>query len=146
MFRSPSALFLVLAFVTLSGCTELYNDPYPPSYGGGYNSGGYPGYGTGYDDYHRRRDWERRRANERERERLEDEREELDAERRRLSEKRRRLEEHEQNHHQPSIAPPQPPAKCPPGFHPTTGRCSDKERKKGCKDIRVNSDLVCINK
>ena len=35
---------------------------------------------------------------------------------------------------------------CPPGFSPSDKKCSPNERKKGCKDVRLNSGLGCVNR
>ena len=114
-----------------TGCVDL-NDPYSsrPSYDGGYHGGGYYD-----DDYHRRREWERTR----------EQRHDLERERERLEDERRRLErEREQIHNRP----PPPPAveRCPPGFSPSERKCSQDERRRGCKDIRLPGGLGCVNR
>lgn len=128
---------LVLALTIFTGCVNPNNSnpypSYPPSgggYGGGYGNSGY--YGNQYDrdqeDYYRAKE-ERRRLNE-ERRRLEDERERLAAEQRR--------QEH--------TRPPPPRERCPAGFAETNSKCTDKERKKGCRDIKMPSGLRCIDR
>ena len=49
--------------------------------------------------------------------------------------------------------PPQsynPPARrvesCPAGFSPSEQRCSPEERRRGCKDIRMDSGLGCVKR
>lgn len=141
---------LVALTVALSGCAGMDNyDPYysgGPSYGGGYNGGGY-GYGNrdpyygggyyggGYNDPYR---------NRRERERLEEERERLERE-------RERLERERQRQRYPESQPvPRPPAasydRCPAGFSPSENKCSRAERERGCKDIRMPSGLGCVKR
>jgi hypothetical protein len=39
-----------------------------------------------------------------------------------------------------------PQESCPPGFQVSERRCSDKERKNGCKDIRLNNGLGCVKR
>lgn len=89
-----------------------------------------------FDDYDRTSRTERELAYQRER--LERDREQL--ERQRLEQERSRLASERQNWSQ---QPPQRPniAGCPPGSRP--GRCSDKDRKHGCRDWRIPSGLGC---
>ena len=143
-----AALLLVLA---TAGCAEL-NDPY---YSGSRN-GGYGGYNDPYgsDDRWRyeqgRRDAEREaeerrreerhewRERERDRQRAEDERrryEELRAQ----QEAQRQYQQHQQQQQQQQ-------ERCPSGFHETSRKCSDDERRHGCKDIKTPSGLRCINR
>ena len=126
-------------------------DPYysgGPSYGGGYNGGGY-GYGNrdpyygggyyggGYNDPYRY---------SRERERLEEERERLERERERL-ERERHWQQNPVNQPAARPAPPPPSSdRCPPGFSPSENKCSRAERARGCKDIRMPSGLGCVNR
>jgi hypothetical protein len=35
---------------------------------------------------------------------------------------------------------------CPPGFQPSERRCSQDERRNGCKDIRLDSGLGCVKR
>lgn len=35
---------------------------------------------------------------------------------------------------------------CPPGFTASEQKCSDKERRNGCKDIRLPSGLGCVKR
>ena len=133
--------FVVLSgFIFVSGCADLsqpYNqqtryDPYPP-----------PSYDTRYDNYRTRQEWERRRTEELE---LKRERERLRRERRQLEEERRRIREHE--HSSPHRPVPRPTVRqqCPPGFSPSERKCTAQERKRGCKDIRLNSGLGCVHR
>lgn len=36
--------------------------------------------------------------------------------------------------------------RCPPGFSPSEQKCSQNERRRGCKDIRLPSGLGCVNR
>ena len=87
----------------------------------------------GYDDYDRHDSYDRDEYN-RDRRELDRERERLDEERDRLREERRRLEREEER---PT------PDSCPSGFHPGNHRCSNEDRKRGCKDMRRPSGLTC---
>ncbi|MCB0335455.1 MAG: hypothetical protein KDD62_04095 [Bdellovibrionales bacterium] len=118
----------LLGLMSLAGCADLNGSgsQYDYGYGNRYDS-------PYQDDYYSRR----------ERERIRDERRELERERERLDRERerdRRRREQEARH-------PQPPAqnphvdRCPPGWTP--GRCSGKDRKKGCKDMRTSGGLGC---
>lgn len=115
----------------LIGCAEFANSGYG---GGGYQ--GYPsGYSSGYDD----NSYERREL-ERERWRLEQERREI-REQRRESERRRedqhdRWRDNDHNYGSRVVTPPPPPPSCPSGFSPRGSKCSDGERRKGCRDTR----------
>ncbi len=68
---------------------------------------------------------------------LERERRELEDERYRLEQERLRLERENQ---QQAVAAVKPEI-CPSGFIP--GRCADRERKHGCKDMRTAGGLGC---
>lgn len=133
-----------LALISFGGCAEL-NDPY---YGNRYPSNSrHDPYGSDYgryddDRYDRERDRDRRR-HERERERMEEERERLERERQRLrdEEQRRRFDDLRR----PNQPPPQRES-CPSGFHETDRKCSDSERKHGCKDIKMPGGTRCINR
>lgn len=35
---------------------------------------------------------------------------------------------------------------CPPGFHPSEQRCTNDERRHGCKDVRTPGGLGCKNR
>lgn len=132
-----SFLFLSL----LAGCANLndpygYNSPYPPppaqqpQYYGGPYYGNPSGYYSSGDPLRRER-----RELERERDRLEDE--------------RRRLERERKG------TPPQPPQysrpspqsdRCPPGFSPSERKCTQEERRRGCRDMRLPSGLGCVDR
>ena len=160
-----AVLFFALIGTGLGGCAEFmdpnYGSQYPSS-GPGYGNSGYgnSGYGNNrnndpyyhdhgsYDD-NRYHDYERdRRRAERERERMEEERERLEQERERQhdEDQRRRFDDLrlQQQHQQP--APPPPREGCPSGFHETDRKCSDDERRHGCKDIKTSSGVRCINR
>ena len=112
-----------------------------------YPIGGYDPYyrGSNYDDY-----YERRRRRE-----YYSERRELEKERRQLEKERERLErERERNYKEKKKAPPvyAPPKKtpvrerCPAGFSPSERKCTKKERRKGCKDLRMPGGLGCVKR
>ncbi len=147
LFQRNLRLASVLALAAFAGCAT-YNDPYgggyggsgsgygnPGYYGGGYGSGPYYGNGPSYggSDYYRR------------------EQRELDRERRRLEEERERLERERQRQQEPPTY--MPPAsrqpiqdRCPPGFSPSEQKCSPEERRRGCRDIRLNSGMGCVDR
>ena len=129
---SKSFLSFSLLCVALSGCLAMDD--------GGYSDGGYrdPYYGGGYRDpyYDDRYDWER--------ERLRREREELERERRRLEDERRRRDDYYGQPRVPAQVAPRPSDTCPPGFRPGDHKCTDKERKRGCKDTRAPSGRLCV--
>jgi hypothetical protein len=131
----------LVGVVSFVGCAPL-NDPngygygnsgYPyggPGYGSGPYYGNQPYYGNGYgnNDYYRR------------------ERRELEKERERLERERERLERARDN--QPQYLPPPMPRpsqeRCPPGFSPSERKCSPEERRRGCRDVRLDSGLGCV--
>jgi hypothetical protein len=89
-----------------------------------------------YDDYDRTSRTERELSYQRERlekERLQLERERLERERSRLDLERQNAAQHSAQRANDNI--------CPPGSRP--GRCSDKDRKHGCRDWRIPSGLGC---
>lgn len=152
-----SCVALVLGFVLLvaSGCANL-NDPYSgggggygsnaPYYGGngngggvgygGYGNGGYGngGYGNGgYDNGGYNNNRREQQELERERERLENERE--------------RLERERENVYRPPAAPPrQVFERCPAGFTPSEQKCTQDERRRGCRDMRLPGGLGCVDR
>lgn len=119
-------LFSLLLILTISACDPYYNGGYnspPPYYGNsGYN----------YDnDYYSRREAEKAR-NERYR---------LEKERDRLEDERRRYED--QRHNQPVYNPPvQRQPDCPSGFY-KGAKCSNDERRRGCRDLRGPNGDSC---
>jgi hypothetical protein len=125
-----------ISILSFTGCNELMDSGYssPGRYDDRYDSR----YGNSYD---RRDDYYYERERERERERLRRERERLEEERRRLREER----EHEHEHHR---LPPPPPRDepCPAGFQESERKCSDKERRNGCRDIRLPSGKGCVDR
>ena len=146
---SPKSLLIAFVAVFVSGCAGL-NDPYDPYYGGGGSGGGYGNrqppppsnyggyYGNGYNNGYNYGDGYDRR----ERERLEEERRRLERERERLEQERQR-----QDVYRPPPPPPRPaPDRCPPGFSPSENKCSNEERRRGCKDIRMPSGLGCVHR
>lgn len=122
-----SSLLLCLSACVAPSSDGGYRDP---SYGG-YNNGRY---NNDYDRYDERRE---RREIERERDRLEDERRRLEQERR------------DQNRpvYRPSSPPPaRAPERCPSGFSPSENKCSQEERRRGCKDMRLPGGLGCVKR
>ncbi|MCB0331499.1 MAG: hypothetical protein KDD70_17630 [Bdellovibrionales bacterium] len=125
-------LILVLSTSFIGGCANLndpyYNDPYDRGYG--YPPSSYPA-----RDYYR----------DRERDRIRDERQDLEEERRRVEDERRRLERQRERERQqaqkPVYSAPPKRESCPSGWRP--GRCSTKDRKHGCKDMRMPGGLGC---
>lgn len=75
---------------------------------------------------------------ERERQRLREERRELERERARLEKEREREHERRKRH---AAKQQRKPESCPAGYRP--GRCESKERKRGCKDMRLPGGLGC---
>jgi hypothetical protein len=122
-------IFTAILFV-LGGCGPIY-----PSNSPSYNGGG------GYDPYYERDRYERKHDWERER-REEHEREELAREHQRHEDERRHWD-----NDRVKPAPPPPPAKlnCPAGTHPSTHRCTNEERKRGCKDYGGTNGQGCSN-
>ncbi|MBX7137956.1 MAG: hypothetical protein K1X83_08235 [Oligoflexia bacterium] len=131
LFGAVMAL-AILAFA--SGCTDL-NSPYYPSSQGGYNDPYYDR-GSRYDDYYYNR----------ERDRARDERHELERERRRAEETRERLEAERERAREARRPPPPRQEHCPSGFSPSEQKCSDKERKHGCRDMRLPGGLGCVSR
>jgi hypothetical protein len=125
-------LMLFVLMVLLSACAGL-NDPYSS------DPYGRDPYGSrGYDDYDRDDYYEKRR---RDRERYE-----LEQERRRIREEKEQLREERERERNRPPAYSQPPKedKCPSGWYPSDRKCSDKERKRGCKDMRNSSGTLCV--
>ena len=122
---------IALASWMLLGLTSCagFDDSYYPS-NSGYNSG------SSYDrDYYRRerQQYREQRELDRERDELEDEREEFEKEK-----------------EQYNRSPPPPPSRvqehCPSGFSPSENKCTQAERKKGCKDMRLPGGLGCVRR
>ena len=141
MFRLLLSATALGSLMLLVSCTEI-NEPYGSS--PHYDSYDRPY----YEDYHDH-DW---RDREREREweeqkRIEHERERLDRERRHLDEERR--EEDHRRHEEPARPTPRPQPKvesCPSGYTPSERKCTPDERKRGCKDVRLDSGLGCVKR
>jgi hypothetical protein len=108
---------------------QSYNQPHSQSYNGGY-------YDPNYDRarYESRRDWNRQQRDEAARQEMYRERTRLEAQRRRLESER----------HTPAR---QSSSRfvCPPGTHLSTHRCTDQERKRGCKDYGGPNGQGCTN-
>ena len=158
MFRLLLSATALGSLMLFASCAEM-NDPYRPaphydSYGSPYDSG----YHGSYDDHdywrerEREHDREERRKIERERERIDRERKRLDDERRNedrhRDEERRRDDDRGRRDEDRKPAPrPQPKVEsCPRGYSPSERKCSSEERKKGCKDIRMDSGLGCVKR
>lgn len=96
-----------------------------------------------YDPYYRNEDY--RYRDRYEQDRLYRERRELDRERERLDRERRemdrRYDHRDEPRHQRPTRSNDVVEHCPSGWKP--GRCSDRDRKKGCKDKRMPLGLGC---
>ena len=121
--------------------------PPPPRYDGYYPN----------DDWRRDRDREEQHRLDRERDRLERERhdieEQRERERNRDRDNGRGRDNHDNNDHrrpENSYSPPPPPARvqehCPSGFQPSENKCSNEDRKHGCKDMRLHGGLGCVHR
>lgn len=86
------------------------------------------------NDYYRDRD---RYELERERDRLDEERYRLQREREELDRER-----YNQNSQINIITPEH----CPSGYTPSEQKCSQEERRRGCKDIRLPGGLGCVRR
>jgi hypothetical protein len=148
--RALLALLAIFSGFAFSGCNELLNDGgyYDNSYqrGGGYDSGyNGGGYNNGYNNqgYY---DQQAARESRRERDNLERERWRIEEERRRLESERNRQS------YSPPPPPPPPvhvqraPEQCPAGFSPSENKCSQQERRRGCRDMRLPGGLGCVSR
>jgi hypothetical protein len=132
----PTYLLAAIGIIALtSGCFDL-NDPNQSQYGG-YNSGYNNGYGNNYPPYGSGSSYQDRR----ERERLERERDRLEDERERLEKERNRRPTY-----RPPPPPPPAPERCPSGYSPSEQKCSNEERRRGCKDMRLPGGLGCVRR
>jgi hypothetical protein len=140
--RKLISIFL-LSLILATGCAEL-NNP-----GGGYYGSRDPYYDNSRRDGYYNDDYDRERHQaRRERERLEDERERAQSERERLEQERRAIEaeraraaaerQRQENHRREE--------RCPSGFSPSERKCSDKERRNGCRDMRLPGGLGCVSR
>lgn len=142
--KAAFSLIIFLGVLSCIGCV----DPYAPnSYGspyGGYNDP-YSGSSRYDDDYYRRQ--QRDEWRDRERREARQDRREVERERERLREEQRRLEEerarHEAERRQP---PPRMEERCPSGFSPSERKCSQEERRRGCRDMRLPGGLGCVSR
>jgi hypothetical protein len=129
----------VVAFL---GCSEL-NDPYYS--GGSYGDPYYRGPSSGSPYYSGRRYDERREIREDRRD-LERERRELERDRERLERDRDKINRRPNPRPaSPTVAKPRP-ERCPQGFRPSERKCSKKERKQGCQDMRTPGGLGCVKR
>lgn len=127
MVHFKKFLLFLLFPILLASCSGL-NRNY--STGSRYDDPYYPGYYSRGDDYYR----------ERERERLDRERRDLERDRRRLEREKEKLDRQKSNaYKRPKVQ--DKPETCPSGFRP--GRCSKKDRKHGCRDMRTPGGLGC---
>lgn len=92
----------------------------------------YRRYHDSYDD--RERDRDREREADRERERLQREEERIRQERQEIERERERIREQESRARE---------ERCPPGFVPGGYRCSENDRRRGCKDMRMPGGTTC---
>lgn len=125
-------VLLLLMVVSLVGCAELFDNA------GGYGDDGYYqrrsyDYDPYYNDGWQREQFRRsRRLNQREEElheeqrRLQAERDQLEATRRATASRQRET--------------------CPAGFRPSENKCSAKERRRGCRDMRLPGGLGCVSR
>jgi len=126
----------------LTGCI----DPNNPNWNSGPSYG--TPYGTGYSDpyYNNNSGYY---ENERERDRLRDARRDAERERERLERDRERLAEEraraERNRYE-APPPPRREERCPSGFSPSENKCSNEERRRGCKDMRLPGGLGCVRR
>jgi hypothetical protein len=149
--KNPNIVLLIFIFFT-SSCADLnyplgvgtnsapINYPYDPY-------GNYPADRTyGEQDYYYR---EQARQNQQEKWKLMRERERLQDERDRLERSQRWQTQTPSGYALPQLnnnSRPPERERCPAGFHETTSRCSDRDRKKGCKDLKLPQGLRCINR
>lgn len=144
----PIQLFSLLLISQLCSCVNggLGRQPYPygsnrydPNTGSRYD----PNYGYGgrysRDDYRYERD-------RRERHRLEEERRRLERERDRFERDRYNRRPVSRPTYNPPVARAPRRETCPPGFSPSERKCSTKERRRGCKDLRTPSGLGCVKR
>lgn len=132
-----TGIALVFLSLGLTGCAELLDPNY--GYGGSpYNNGYNSGYGNGgyYDPYYNNNRHREQQLN-REQQELQDERRRIDAQRREL-EAQRQAERY---------TPPAPRQEhCPSGFSPSENKCSQSERRNGCRDMRLPGGLGCVRR
>jgi len=132
------SLLFIACITALASCVSHENGSVrTPGYPYPYYYGGYPPPGVG-SDYYRHRHRYRYRQRQEDRERLREERKELREDRREFEREKKRFEQ-EQKSSRPVRE------QCPPGFSPG-GRCTKKERKAGCKDLRTASGIPCIKR
>lgn len=129
---------LCAGVINALGCAPV-NDPY--GYGGGYGAPPPPPapyYGGGYyggPGYYGNGNYDRR------------ERERLEQERRRLEDERRRLErERDRPIERPAPVARPTQDRCPAGFSPSERKCTQEERRRGCRDMRMPSGLGCVSR
>lgn len=138
-------LLAITSILILTSCADLNSSNYPYGRGSGgyYNDGGYYEGSSNYEE-RRRLERERQRAYD-ERRRLEEERQRAEEERQRLERERDRRGHNYGNHHSEPLTPPVV-ERCPSGFSPSERKCSSKERKRGCKDMRLPGGLGCVKR
>jgi hypothetical protein len=75
----------------------------------------------------------------------ESERREMERQRMKLDEQRMLLEQ-ERLRIQEGIPAKAVKESCPAGYQPSQNKCSEGERKKGCKDVRLPGGLGCVSR
>ncbi len=135
--RLKNIVFIALCTLLLSACLEN-NSGYYPDNGGTYRPSSYDRYDSRYDS---RYDYDR------EADRARWERDQLREERERLERERERQEQDQYNRPPPPPVIYQPaPDGCQSGFRLRGSKCSDKERKNGCRDSRSrNGGQYCVS-
>ncbi len=129
-----------------------YDDRYDDdrNYNSNYNSNFDDRYSNDsrYDNSRTRRelDLERDRIA---REKIRLERDKLATEKARLQSERARLSNDAHSHDHPAVVVDNNAARaverCPSGYTPSENKCTQQERKKGCKDIRQPGGLGCVH-
>jgi hypothetical protein len=147
------AFLTFFAFGSLLACADLaaFPNQYAQNrqpYGNGYYNNNQQYYGDPYENERQRIEAERQGV---ERERLRIERDRLEQEKRNLNQRYNQQQyttppNYQQGYQQPPAYQPPQQASCPPGFSPSENKCSNKERKNGCKDIRLPSGLGCVRR
>lgn len=126
VFTFVGALFLLTNILLIS--STLYAEHYAEDSYGNYDDESEYDRDSRYDD-----------SVDRERERRE-----LDRERRKLEYDRERLEE--ERRIEDDADDSQEQEVCPRGFSPSENKCSQEERRNGCKDMRLPGGLGCVKR
>ena len=94
------------------------------------------------DNYYDRSDDRARYDIDREKDALD--RERYDLERDKIAAERARIDAERNNLSNNATA--NSPASCPAGFSRSENKCSNAERKHGCKDIRLSNGMGCVSR